>query len=180
MLYGLTVGHIIEEEHAGDDKLDGYSFSGKDVSEIGNESEEEEVFLYGGDEDFVIDLAGEEVCGTEEQTSGSWSTMGHLSTSSHDDQGDQPNLDWALIEFDDPLLYRPNLLPISHTNLIEANRGPNVLHPCTAEVRIVIPINGRCSKFGTLSNSPSFLLLAPGKKLIDAYSVAMDKGSGKC
>jgi hypothetical protein len=199
VLYALTVGHIIDQEQIGDDKPQSDNSDEEDVAEFKSEGGEEEDFLFDSDEEFVIDLSGNEAYETPQQTHtsvtsylteqdgppiASWSKMGHIYMSSYDHQSDLRNLDWALIELDTPSLYRPNLLLIQdnggQSDLTEVVLKSRVLNEVVVKERIVVLDGKGTIKRGTLSKSPSFLILPPGKTFIDTYTLAMDNGSGKC
>jgi hypothetical protein len=197
-LYAMTAGHIIDQDQARDDKSDLDSLSDEDEPGYRSESEDEEGLFINGDEEFTIDLAGEDTCesqedalpstkscvmGQAEPPSVSWSKMGHIFVSSHYNRDDKPNLDWALIELDDRSRYRPNLLftpdadePI---DLVDTNRRSKLQSRGIVKERVVVLKNTGVWERGTLSTSASFLLLAPGKRLIETHILTMDDGSGK-
>lgn len=96
---------------------------------------------------------------------------------------DALNLDWALIDIDGPLLYRPNLLVVADQNHGHSIHGELIeLHDKTVDApggQPVMVLTGTGGvKEGRLSTSLSFLMLAPGKRLTEAYTLTLCGGSG--
>lgn len=193
LLYGMTAGHIVardtpkeDDGQKGDDKkLDGDA-SDCEASD-GGESE-------SGEETFELVLTPEEDQVEQEahsarslsdvgQIAPLWSKIGHISDASGDCHTNK-NLDWALVQIDDPSFYRPNLLVASvagrSDRMKEQLREPSRKAIATGPDRDVFVMSGTCGfKQGKLSSSSSFLLVAPGNSFAKTYDLALSDGSGK-
>lgn len=110
-----------------------------------------------------------------------WPQLGHLFSVSHQPASNH-DLDWALIEFEDPSLYRPNLLVSPETTyefgvsarLIE---GPRRLTRATRS-RDVLLLSGIAGlKRGKLATSFGYLMIGPVKQFNEVYNVSMSDGS---
>ena len=110
-----------------------------------------------------------------------WPKLGHLSSLSHH-PASKHDLDWALIEFQDPSLYRPNLLVFPESTyefgvsarLIE---GPRRLTRATRS-RDILLLSGMAGlKRGKLATSFGYLMIGPVKQFNEVYNVSMSDGS---
>jgi hypothetical protein len=182
---------------ATDDKLDSESSGDEGKIIYGNESEDEED-LFQDSEEFEIDLAGEEPCegqdgglaastsySTEQAgtTSVSWSKIGHITLSSQRDHEGAHNMDWGLIELDDRSGYRPNLLfdPSTHEPIDLTCPSSKQYFPTRGKVkeRVIVLNNTGTWARGVLSTFSSFLIVAPGKSLIETHTLTMNDESSK-
>ena len=109
-----------------------------------------------------------------------WPQLGHLSPVSHP-PASKHDLDWALIKFEDPSLYRPNLLVFPESTyefgvsarLIE---GPRRLARATRS-RDVLLLSGMAGlKRGKLATSFGYLMIGPVKQFNEVYNVSMSDG----
>jgi hypothetical protein len=200
---GHATGDITDDatNDATDDKLDSESSRDEDKIIYGNESEDEEDLFQDG-EGFEIDLAGEEPCegrdgglaastsySTEQAgtTSASWSKIGHITLSSQRDHEGAHNMDWGLIELDDQSRYRPNLLfdPSTHEPIDLTCPSSKQYFPTRGKVkervkeRVIVLSNTGTWARGVLSTFSSFLIVAPGKSLIETHALTMDDESSK-
>ena len=110
-----------------------------------------------------------------------WPKLGHLSSVSHQ-PASKHDLDWALVKFQDPSLYRPNLLVFPESTyesgvsarLIE---GPRRL-PRATRSRDVLLLSGMAGlKRGKLATSFGYLMIGPVKQFNEVYNVSMSHGS---
>ena len=118
---------------------------------------------------------------TQESQEQSWSKIGSLSSTSRDvharsepDQQSGPDHDWALVEID-PLLQRPNLLTDqpSGTGIVELTQFSGELDKSGATHAVVLVSGDSGLKRGSLSLSPSFLLLGQAKSFIKTYNLQL-------
>jgi hypothetical protein len=166
VLYAMTAGHFlsrgeyeeIEEEEAelSDDFGDTFSEDG-DVFELD---------LGVPDEVFQIEDAV--------QASSSFAPLklGHVYKTSHDNVGDGPNLDWALITIDNKSLYLPNIIkghPIA---------SPQPAMSTGLQRKVIIGTSIDQIHNGTLSLSWSYLMLAPSQTLSRMYLLTLATGAG--
>lgn len=110
-----------------------------------------------------------------------WPKLGHLSFVSHK-PGSNNDLDWALIQFQDPTFYRPNLL-VFPENTYEfgvsagLREGPRRLTRATRS-RDVLLLSGMAGlKRGKLATSFGYLMIGPVKQFNEIYNVSMSDGS---
>ena len=110
-----------------------------------------------------------------------WPKLGHLSFVSHQPASNN-DLDWALIKFQDPTLYRPNLLIFpEHTYEFGVSarlrEGPRRLTRATRS-RDVLLLSGMAGlKRGKLATSFGYLMIGPMKQFNEIYNVSMSDGS---
>ena len=110
-----------------------------------------------------------------------WPKLGHLSFVSHQPASSN-DLDWALIKFQDPTLYRPNLLIFpEHTYEFGVSAGlreaPRRLTRATRS-RDVLLLSGVAGlKRGKLATSFGYLMIGPVKQFNEMYNVSMSDGS---
>ncbi|KAI9862671.1 MAG: hypothetical protein M1813_004167 [Trichoglossum hirsutum] len=178
-MYGMTVGHIVVRGVPR-----GEGLIPEDSNEEDEEDEEDQVGEYILDDEDLHDAT------SNNQTTGEthqepayptdvWSKIGRILVPACMD-----NLDWALVELDNPLDYRPNFLAMPDL------KGPTrVLQDLEASLHVgmgdevrrdVIVLTGtEGHRPGTLSTFPSFLMLAPGRKFVDTYDLILSDGSGK-
>lgn len=186
--YGLTARHAFEKDNFDDDGID---------SDQDEEDEDGQVFL--DEEVFELDHFNKEpdreietgyvnsspLPGIESSTEPekSWSKIGHTAMLSGKYLEKRGNLDWALIEIDDPSLYRPNLVSIVRQNYqqnLEIHLEEFSHEPVLELSRPVMLLSGLGgSKLGNLSTYPSFLRIAPGGEFIKTYSLSLTDGSSK-
>jgi hypothetical protein len=189
-LYGMTVCHIIPQGNPEEDlKMDCSS---------GEDNYEDDGYSLDEEEKFVLDLPSEENSvpeatdftrevtsdrGRIKQLSVPWSNIGHISIISSSAQGDENNLDWALVEMDNPSLYRPNLLLPPHAaHDYHGNQGLKELTElqyAASKQTVVLSCGISGFKQGILSLSSSFLMLSPGKGFVKSYNLALSDGTGK-
>lgn len=196
-LFGVTVGHIIAEED-----LAGISYSENPSEESDseeNDNPDQGIFLES-DENVEVDWGFQddpEVHSPSESrseaavdqptpASESWSKIGQIFAKGSSAE-DGINLDWALIELEESYQYRPNIIATSDSNF---GYSGSLYHGLTHVARRpfapsekigVIVLNGkRETKDAILSTSPSFLLLAPGKRFAETYTLSFCHGSSMC
>lgn len=103
-----------------------------------------------------------------------WPRIGHISTTSKDTKAEH-SYDWALVEMEDASFYRPNFLVIPDTehgcHIIGELKTQGELNSrsdldSTSKRSVVMSSGTSGFKRGILSESPSFLLIAPGKAFV--------------
>ena len=124
---------------------------------------------------------------TEDIHGQSWSKIGSIySTSTHINAGCEPlqqtgpDQDWALVSIT-PDLYRPNLLNRQSygTNVVELREFLRVPDKSKGS-RAVILLSGIGGPIrGTLSLSPSFLMLGQAKSFTKTYNLVLHHGAGR-
>ena len=110
-----------------------------------------------------------------------WPTNGHVCMAS--DKSHSSTMDWALIEFHDASIYRPNLL-VSRGNESagnEADIARNLKLPSQSsnraeKSRAVVLLSGMAGpKKGKISASSAFLMMGEAKEFSRTYSVTLSK-----
>lgn len=188
-LYGMTVCHIISQGNPEEDLT-------MDCSS-GEDNDEEDGYLLE-EEKFVLDVHSEEnsvpddtdftreVTSDRErikQLSVPWSNIGHISMISSGAQDHDNNLDWALVEMDNPSLCRPNLLLPPHAahecHVNQELKELTELQNVASRQTVVLSSGISGFKQGILSLSSSFLMLSPGKSFVKTYNLALSDRTGK-
>ena len=118
---------------------------------------------------------------TQDSQEQSWSKIGSIYSTSRDvharpesDQQSGPDHDWALVEID-PLLYRPNLLadqPLG-ADIVELTAISGILDESGGSRAVELAIGRGCIKRGSLSLSPSFLMLGQAKSFTKTYNLRL-------
>jgi hypothetical protein len=196
-LYGLTAGHFVSPKSLTEQADSENIVDDDDAGEYEDEDDYDCYFLRD-EEEFELALEPEpqeslECLASQGPTTSTvewssppiseWSRIGNVSMPLCNSPDDALNLDWALIDIDGPLLYRPNLLVVAdqqhgysiHGELIELH-DKQVDAPDGQAVMVLTGTGG--VKEGRLSTSLSFLMLAPGKRLTEAYTLTFCEGSG--
>lgn len=194
MLYGMTAGHILAQQPLGNSSFDQVGF----CDEEGEEEYEEDEGFYSGEEEFELDDStegDEDVQGfatTGDRTrpvaqdthlGNLWPKIGCIYAASIEETGTEHNLDWALIDFDEPADCRANRLVIlgseegaASTRPLKENGNP----PEDGSSRSVLLLSGTGGiKRGILSTSLSFLMMRPAKAFTKTYTLVMPHGPGK-
>lgn len=106
-----------------------------------------------------------------------WQRIGSVSAPCCERLEDGQNLDWALVTINDLSYLRPNLVQRGSRsmNLTEYLHEPIIGQ--NRHTAFIVGMSGH--KLGRLSTLPSYLMLAPGTKLIEAYTITLTDGSGK-
>ncbi|TAQ87663.1 hypothetical protein B7494_g4008 [Chlorociboria aeruginascens] len=195
-LYGMTAGHIasrhlsnleIEGEIQDDDEDEDEDEGEDDRSEyMLDDSEGLQLDLDSFDENWDESTTNFPKTDTQfsqdiGQPEDFWSRVGHLCVTAENDARRQ-NLDWALIEIDDPTIYRPNLFgldnpsSISHTGIrVRQRDDQQTFKNHTVTVGLSSGVSG--FKKGVLSSAYSYLMLAPSNNLVKTYSLKLSENS---
>jgi hypothetical protein len=198
VLYGMTAGHIVDKDVSRQDLCD-CSDDQSTESEIDALSDLDTDLDVSDEEEFELDLPFEEdqrtnvgisaanTAGSAKQKCAdapSWSKLGHVTSASLDQQNE--NLDWALVEMEDPTLCKPNFLLIHYCEG-EGSVRQDLELPLRAvyeywnlqdqqNVMLLSGVSG--IKEGWLSTLPSFLLMSPGIEFIKTYDLKLSDGAG--
>jgi hypothetical protein len=108
----------------------------------------------------------------------SWSKIGTVFVPPCLYHENNPNLDWALIEIGDQSLCRPNLFVTLDAKIqynVQGELKESTHRP--PEVRVIFTGPGGF-KTGWLSTSSSFMMLSPGNRFVEMYTLTMFTGSG--
>lgn len=187
-LHGMTAGHILAQQPLGQDSFDQVEYCDeKDEEDEGFYSAEEEYEL---DDSFDSDEEVQEIPTTGDrarsvsqstQLEGLWPKIGCVSAASNEGTGTGNDLDWALIDFDKPTDYRPNLLTLAGREEKAAINRPLEANENFTEdgsSRLVFLLTGTGGvKSGMLSTSLSFLMMGPAKAFTKTYTVVLPHGS---
>lgn len=200
-LYCMTVSHVIAGDQPEEDtnKLEE---TGRE--EVNREAEEDvgeedsdiamEADLFAcEEEEYTLDLGSEgdrDSCafGVVNQnpstgdSSRSQLKIGCVTITSYDALEDGINLDWALFKIDDPSLYCPNILLIpGDSDQSHILREPKALSDdrYTAAPSVFLLSGTRGVIRGRLSFTLSSLMLAPGRRFTDTYTLRLSHGLGK-
>jgi len=186
VIYGMTAGHIVAREILKREVLN-LEESDKESESGGDEEDEGEQYLL--DDEELYDTAPEDqpIKGEGQEHirfSAAWPKIGHIFVPTFDTDKPMSNLDWALVELDKPSDYRPNLLATTSsmdTPCVPLHQEePSSVKAGLGAHRDVVVLTGtKGSKSGILSMSPSFLMLAPGRKFAETYNLTLDGGQGK-
>ena len=179
----MTAGHILTQESLGQ-----YSFDQVDVPD-----EEDDEGFYSGEEEYELDDSIFESDEAHDRTRpvsqsihlGSlWPRIGSVSVTSNEATSTGCDHDWALIDFDRPTDYRPNLLvPFDGEEKASRSRPLKENEKSTEDgsSRTVSLLSGTGGiKSGSLSTSLSFLMMGPAKAFTKTYTLVLSHGSGKC
>lgn len=186
----MTAGHILAQQPLGQGNLDQVNFC--------DEQDEEDEGFYSGEEEYELDDSFEwddEV--QDSATEGDcirtdlqgtllghlWPKIGCVSATSNEGTRTTNDLDWALIEFDNPADYRPNLLVRSDPEGKAARSRPLKENGKTTEdgsSRSVVLLSGTGgAKSGMLSTSLSFLMMGAAQAFTKTYTLVFPHGSGQ-
>ena len=194
-LYCMTVSHVIAGDQLETDAYKPEGFSREvDVDfeeEDSDDASEADVFCekqeYTLDLDFEEDRVSGAVSIAKQNPSSGDSfpcpfRIGYIAITSRDALEDGSNLDWALIKIDDPLLYCSNLLLIpgdsDQSHVLSEPKDLNYSKSKTA-LSVFLLSGTRGVIRGMLSFTLSSLMLAPGKRFTDTYTLRLSNGLGK-
>lgn len=189
----MTAGHIIAQQPLGQDSFDQVEYCNE-----GDEEEEEDEGFYSGEEEYELDdlfegdeevqeiaTVGDKTCSISQSTQLGrlWPKIGCVSAASNEGMRTGHDLDWALIDFDKPTDYRPNLLVLVGREEEAARNRPlketkNFTEDGSSRSVFLLTGTGGV-KSGTLSTSLSFLMMGPAKAFTKTYTVVLPHGSGK-
>ena len=195
--YGMTAGHIVQQEQLENDEIDGDEPNKTRYDEC-EESGDEDYFPEN-ECDIELDFTLDEGFGLDDvesttvfpmatqhagQNTIDWSRMGHISAVCRGERNNEQNLDWALVRIDDPSYYRPNLFVTGEEDKLHTIRGElREMTYTSVENRFeedVVLLSGTGGlKRGILSRSRSFLLQAPGQRVIETYNLTLIDEAGK-
>lgn len=194
MLYGMTAGHILAQQSLGQ-----YNFDQVDFCDEQDEDDEQDEGFYSDEEEYELDddaFEGEEEVqdmatmgdrtrnvSQSMQLGHLWPKIGCVSAASNEGTITGHDFDWALIDFDRPADYRPNLLVLLDGENGAARNRPlkeNGKFTEDGSSRSVFLLSGTGGvKKGTLSTSLSFLMMGPAKAFAKTYTLVLPQGSGK-
>ncbi len=195
MLYAMTAGHVFAKDPADQDTTEEES---SDYEEVGCDCDDP--FSV---EDFEFDLAIEEEEDMSsvqlsvrdessrpsqpgvEESAHAWSAIGSEAIVASNHPRKERNLDWAVIEMDDPSMYRPNLFVLPDTSRDGIVIGSEFKEVSRRSMRVengrkVVMLTGMGGvKCGRLSAPTSLLMTGRVKHFAQTYSVELCKGSGE-
>jgi hypothetical protein len=176
-MFGITAGHFLAQEQYEEDEEDQDEMSGDLDDDFSDEEDAFEFDISSLETESVItsdpNFGEVETIDESRQIPGSSVKIGHIYIASHDDLQDRPNLDWALFAIENQSFCLPNLImkrdvtQISFTIAISSKR----------KVVLATAISRPMS--GMLSESWSYVMLAPGKSLVRSYLLTLSDNKGK-
>jgi hypothetical protein len=185
-LFGMTAGHIAELETP-DDCEDESEWDENKHEEISSDDESEPDTTENNDIFFDTHDALHRVISPVEaspsakpslEVPDTWVKLGNALPKTWDSKH-QRNYDWALIENLDQRYYRQNLVSGQDLQYGQGLKEPSEGRANFQKAQSIVMISGsQVLKRGKLSSLPSMLLLAPGRKFVQAYTLALDDGSG--
>lgn len=195
-LYCMTVSHVIAGDQLEKDAYKPEEFSreaDEDVEEEDSDDTSEADVSYCGEQEYTLDLGfeGDRDSGAisiAKQISSSGDSIpsplkiGYIAITSRDALEDGSNLDWALIKIDDSSLYYPNMLFIpGDSDQSHVLYEPKDLSISKSKIALsVFLLSGTRGVIrGMLSFTLSLLMLAPGKRFTDTYTLRLSNGLGK-
>lgn len=182
-LYGVTAGHTIAKDPSPEDSIpesDEEEESSEDEQSLLDENELELDIAFDEDHD-VQDIGTELTTPSDWKATrhgGPWPLIGHISVTSDSTAG--PDLDWALIGFDDVAAQSPsNLFSIASTSPYFSHQlRPLACEPMVDDPdRDVVLISGLGGKLGKLSTSASYLNMGRSKKSTETYTLTLRRSS---
>lgn len=200
--YALTVGHLISDMKNETGHNDSAESSRADaLSTSGDEDEDDEG---GSDFEVVLDDNEDVAKPFTDQRSvqhglntkglrdlrniSDWSRIGYVVAATANDVGGGENLDWALIEIDHSNGYLPNNFwhrtweEDLDGSLAQFHRpmgpvfGPEVNSRGRSPRSVYLLNTRKPARHSMLSRSPSFVLMKPGTKFVEMYTVALNCG----
>lgn len=200
-LYCMTVSHVIAGAQQEEDIHKLEDAGGEEVSREEEEDLEEEDsdeameadFFSSESQVYTLDLGFEgdmdtcaiDVVNQNPRTGDSIPSrlkIGYIAITSHDVLEDGNNLDWGLIKIEDPSLYCPNLLLIpgdSDQGHILCEPEPLTTSKSETASSVFLLSGTRGVIRGMLSFTPSSLMLAPGTRFTDIFTLRLSNGLGK-
>lgn len=185
-LYGMTTGHVVTQDPIDDietmtshspydsdeeveDDDDGSSYASEDFEEVELESAYED-----DDYDFSTNIAQDESPSTRYDVS--WEKIGMILSTSDSVQRDGANLDWTLIKMTNSSLYHHYM---SGRQFFESESVDHGLAKNESEK--TVHFTGGVSGLGRgiLSETMSYILLAPGTEFTRVYNLTLTDGAGK-
>lgn len=194
---GLTAGHIISRasyEDSLDDHQEMEDEAGDDDEPIELRNTDPAVFelelpykdgTYGGSafSSSSPSLKGPRTRPLATRNMGHWQKVGSIIRYSKNDPTGGQNLDWALINIDPlhfPLdIFRPG--PNKGTVQTSTSSEPGFNDPMSMgpDRKVIIMSTMSGVKNGELTTSCSYLMLAPSKRLVKAYTLVLSDGAGE-
>lgn len=182
--YGMTAGHVAIQSEDEDQRLlqadaSNDPLSSTFVAEVDFDGEEEfeidenhlnakESYLFEHEFDFS-ELLGHD----DDEDDESWLEAGRIHANSYDYESRGPNLDWALLQVDDP----PKELLLSNLLNVSRLKGPSPSASSTTVQMEVTLLTAKFRKFGWLSTASSFLRTGPARGFTKTYSLTVAGGS---
>jgi hypothetical protein len=171
---GMTAGHFLAPNH----DLQTFEEDGEE-GEVDDDSNDG---FFDDEQEYELELSS---LGCEGQTSSAETTplnewpentgvsIGKIYRTSQDSRQDGLNLDWALFTIENSSLYLPNI--------VAAREVTRAIHqkPMETERGVVLSTATSGLLYGKLSNSSSYLMLAPGNGMAKTYSLIIFNNQSK-
>lgn len=201
--YAMTVGHLLsgsrlETGNVGSGSKGTAVGSDSDVcSTSGDDSDEEEADVeieFDDDENSTKPPAGQNSIQDRLKFDEledlydalGWSKIGHTVVLPANTADEVENLDWALVEIDHPKGYLPNHFLDSTFHLSTPYQPLRRMGPVMRENphdgiehRVYLLSPQKPAWGSVLSGSPSFVLMKPGKRFVETYTVTLGVNCGK-
>ncbi|KAF7880388.1 uncharacterized protein EAF02_007234 [Botrytis sinoallii] len=167
-IYGMTAGHFVFEELYDDAEYSPVSDYDSEYNEDMESFEFDLNFVEANSEDendvHVLDKSGIEI--DEEVNMDEWSRLGKLSMASHNLFIDEGNLDWGLITIDKNSYSPPNAAFNPYPTRTKSRGEQSSVQMSSARG----PLNG------ILHGSWSYIMLPPGKVLVQTRLLSLSEG----
>ncbi|KIW21419.1 hypothetical protein PV08_01999 [Exophiala spinifera] len=198
-MFAMTVGHILADS-AQETIIPGYTDtsevdSAEDVCSVNSDFSDDALEEYEMDlsetdpsEEIVTEKAPHDFDlstghGDATKNEFSWSRFGKIISFHALTDEATGNFDWALIELDDEARYLPNkVLRQRHITITDlafsADLVPRNKRTLSTEDHRLCLLNGRKHLQGVLSKEPTYVLLTPGTRMVEAFTIRLDKDKG--
>ena len=189
-LYAMTASHVVTPDQR--EEVDHSSVTSWEDPEIEDEEfilDEEEFRLEGWpntthDESRLSNDSGISPDPSPPIDQNPWWTIGRMAWTSQVEESDKPDLDWALVAFHDPFLYRPNSLSLPDaqgqaSQISFSAETESIIGSDTLERPVYLLGGPSGVKRGVLSSTWSYLMISPSHKLAKHFSLLLSDGSGE-
>ena len=172
---GMTAGHFLTQEQY----TDGRGVQEDVDDDIDDDDDDDDDDYFDDGQEFELDLdipdSDVSICsakGTDLTAETINAPIGHIFKTSQDNIQNQANLDWALFVIEKSSLYVQNVIVLRKVIRI------GTVDTTGADREVILLTFTKGPVLGTLSNSWSYLMLAPGNGLVRANALNVSKQTG--
>lgn len=196
VLYGITAGHVVVQDSTEEATVGSDGCGDEDTNDIlDSEDDTDETMICEEGDKIELGIEPGQVSRDPDQNEGDlirvwestqqdipWSLVGKVYANSHDNVASGSNLDWALVELDEPALCQSNLLlngpSGGNYELKEPFVRPKNFDSCSATHRVVFLSGFGGLKEGRLSTFPSFLKIGQADCFTETHSLSLPYSPG--
>jgi hypothetical protein len=189
VIYGMTAGHVVSqdihdtERENSDDEDDGQYENDASVDLLRTDMEVFELD-FSSPEEISESVPRLSISELEDQrhpaNSLPWPKIGNIEVVSQNSVTNGGNLDWALVALDDLSFCFPNVqMNLDSDAYFSLTQRYGCRDPGGPDKDVLISGGASGLKAGTLSMNYSYLMLAPGEKLVKTFCLRLNDGSGK-